>query len=337
MKAIALVQPPHEPAMAGTFFGYLLGDGWDVEGFGAQEDVPDDVAAETEFILAALAPVDGSLIRRCPKLRLIQVPGHGFEHVDVDAARAAGVPVATVASSGAEAHTVAEWAILMAGAASRRLTEGHNALKSGEFANVTLMQAGVFELAGKTIGIVGLGRIGREVAKRARGFDMKIVYHDAYRPTPDVERELGVEYRDLDALLQESDVVTLHVPATGKTKALIGARELEMMKPESILVNTSRGPVVDHDALLDARDERGAAWMAAGWALATAQPGVVVVSNTPALTNAATALADSTFSGIPVLCITGGVGLDDRGKGHPGDQDQVAIAGPISKWSVLLE
>jgi phosphoglycerate dehydrogenase-like enzyme len=78
------------------------------------------------------------------------------------------------------------------------------------------------------------------------------VYHDAFRPAPDVERELGVEYRDLDALLQESDVVTLHVPATGKTKALIGARELDMMKPESILVNTSRGPVVDHDALVEA-------------------------------------------------------------------------------------
>ena len=89
--------------------------------------------------------------------------------------------------------------------------------------------------------------------------------------------------------------------------------------------------------IVDARDERGAAWMAAGWALATAEPGVVVVSNTPALTNAATALADSTFSGIPVVCITGGVALSDRGKGHPGDQDQAAIAEPISKWSVLLE
>ncbi|TMK54986.1 MAG: hypothetical protein E6G59_01070 [Actinobacteria bacterium] len=252
MKAIALVQPPHEPAMAGTFFGYLLGEGWEVKGFGAQEDVPDDVAAETEFILAALARVDASLIDRCRKLRLIQVPGHGFEHVDVEAARAAAVPVATVASSGAEAHTVAEWTILMAGAASRRLTQGHNALARGEFANVTLMQEGVFELAGKTIGIVGLGRIGREVAKRARGFDMKIVYHDAYRPGPDVEQQLGAEYRELDALLREADVVTLHVPATGKTKALIGARELEMMKPEAILVNTSRGPVVDHDALVDA-------------------------------------------------------------------------------------
>ncbi|HJT37294.1 MAG TPA: thiamine pyrophosphate-binding protein, partial [Actinomycetota bacterium] len=89
--------------------------------------------------------------------------------------------------------------------------------------------------------------------------------------------------------------------------------------------------------IIDARDERGAAWMAAGWALATAEPGVVIVSNTPALTNAATALADSTFSGIPVVCITGGVSLDDRGKGHPGDQDQAAIAAPISKWSARAD
>lgn len=256
-KAIALVQPPHEPAMAGMFFGALLGEGWEVAGYDSQGSVPDDVAAEAEFIIAALAPVDGGLIKRCPNLRLIQVPGHGFEHVDLEAARAAGVPVATVASSGAEAHTVAEWAIVMAAAASRRLTEGHNAMKRGEFANVTLMQAGVFELAGKTIGIVGLGRIGREVAKRARGFDMRVVYHDAFRPAPDVERELGVEYRDLDALLQESDVVTLHVPQTSKTTALIGARELGLMKHEAILVNTSRGPVIDHDALVDAlRDKR---------------------------------------------------------------------------------
>jgi acetolactate synthase-1/2/3 large subunit len=89
--------------------------------------------------------------------------------------------------------------------------------------------------------------------------------------------------------------------------------------------------------IIDARDERGAAWMAAGWALATAEPGVVVVSSTPALTNAATALADSTFSGIPVVCITGGVALSDRGKGHPGDQDQAEIAAPMSKRSQRLD
>lgn len=252
MRAIVLVQPPHDSSVAGTFFTHLLGEGWTVSGYSAQEDVPDDEAAEAEFLIAALAPVGASLLERAPKLRLIQVPGHGFDHVDIAAAGMAGVPVATVASSGAEAHTVAEWAILMAGAASRKLVDGHNALARGDFANVSLMQGGVFELAGKTIGIVGLGKIGREVAKRARAFDMKIVYHDAFRPSQDVELLLAAEYRHLDALLAEADVITIHIPSSKATSGYIGAREIALMKHEAILVNTSRGPVVDHDALVEA-------------------------------------------------------------------------------------
>jgi phosphoglycerate dehydrogenase-like enzyme len=251
-NAVVLVASPHDPAVAEPFFGYLLGDGWTVRGFSSQDDVPDDVAGEAEFVIAALSPTGAPLIGRAPKLRLIQVPGHGYDHVDVPAARAAGVPVATVASSGAEAHTVAEWAILMAGAASRRLVQGHNALARGEFATMTLMQAGVFELAGKTIGIVGLGRIGREVVKRARAFDMHVIYHDAFRLRPEDEDDLGIAYRELDALLGEADVITIHVPSMPSTRGLIGKREIELCKREAIIVNTARGDVVDHDALVDA-------------------------------------------------------------------------------------
>ena len=250
MNAIVLVRPPYDPAVAGPFFGHLLGDGWTVEAAAGQDDVSDASAARADVIITALVPVDGALFKRCPRLKLVQTPSHGYEHIDLADARAAGVPVATIASSGAEAHTVAEWAILVAGAASRRLVQGHNALASGEFANIAQMQTGVFELAGKTIGIVGFGRIGREVAKRARAFDMRVLYHDRFRPSADVESSAGVEYRDLDALLAESDVVTLHVPASGS--AVIGARELNLMKHEAILVNTARGEVVDHDALVEA-------------------------------------------------------------------------------------
>ncbi|MFA5890500.1 MAG: 2-hydroxyacid dehydrogenase [Actinomycetota bacterium] len=252
MKAIVLLEPRHDPSVAGPFFGHLLGEGWDVTGYCDQNDVPDDVAAEADCIIAALSPVDATLIKRCPNLKLIQVPGHGFDHVDVADARAAGVPVATVASSGAEAHTVAEWTILTAGAMSRRLVQGHNAMARGEFANMALMQAGVFELAGKTIGIVGLGRIGREVAKRARGFDMKIVYFDPVRASAEVEREVGVEFRSLDELVAESDVITLHVPATPDTVGMIGARQFESMKPQAIIVNTARGSLIDHDSFVEA-------------------------------------------------------------------------------------
>ncbi|HEX9776299.1 MAG TPA: NAD(P)-dependent oxidoreductase [Actinomycetota bacterium] len=252
MNAIVLVAPPHNPDLAGPFFSHLLGEGWDVHGYGDQAAVPDDVAAEADVLIAALAPVDGTLVKRCPKLRLIQVPGHGFDHVDLEAANAAGVPVATIASSGAEAHTVAEWTILIAGAASRKLVPGHTALAEGRFVNVELMQSGIFELAGKTIGIVGFGRIGREVAKRARAFDMRVLYHDPSPPPPEVERQLGATAVPFDELLRAADVVTLHVPASGSTAALIGAEQFALMKHEAILVNTSRGPVVDHDALVEA-------------------------------------------------------------------------------------
>jgi phosphoglycerate dehydrogenase-like enzyme len=250
MEAIALV--PREPDLAALFFGGLLGEGWSVRAFLTPADVPDDLAARAEVIIAAITPVDASLIGRCGALRLIQVPGHGFEHVDVSAAHTAGVPVCTVQSSGAEAHTVAEWAILAAGALSRRMIEGHNTLSGGTYANMALLQQGVFELAHKTIGIIGLGRIGREVAKRARAFDMTVWYFDALRPSPKEEEDMGVTFVELDDLLARADIVTIHVPATSKTRGLIGARELAMMSGNAILVNTARGDIVDHDALVDA-------------------------------------------------------------------------------------
>ncbi|MFN2613632.1 MAG: 2-hydroxyacid dehydrogenase [Actinomycetota bacterium] len=252
MHAIVLVQPPYDPEVAGPFFKHLLGEGWETSAFAEQASVPDDVAARAEFIISALSPVDATLIKRCPNLKLIQTPSHGFEHISVADAGSAGVPVATIAGSGAEAHTVAEWAVLMAGAASRRLVGGHDMLRRGKFGNVTLMQSGVFELAGKTIGIVGFGRIGREVAKRARAFDMRVLYHDPFRPSSDVERRFDAEYRELDDLLREADIVTLHVPASSGTRALIGTRELELMKHEAVLVNTARGSIIDHDALVAA-------------------------------------------------------------------------------------
>lgn len=250
MNVIAMV--PREPALAAQFFGGILGEGFEVTAALSPADVTDDVAEKAEIIIAAITTVDEDLIRRCAKLRLIQVPGHGFDHVDLRAAHAAGVPVCTVQSSGAEAHTVAEWTILAAGALSRRIVQGHNTLSSGEYATMTLLQSGVFELAYKTIGIIGLGRIGREVAKRARGFDMKVVYHDAVRLSGEKEAAMGVTFLGMDELLSTADIVTVHVPASAATRGMIGARELSLMSPNAILVNTARGNIVEHDALVEA-------------------------------------------------------------------------------------
>jgi phosphoglycerate dehydrogenase-like enzyme len=247
---IALIPPPSDPSVASFAYGDILGAGWTIKGFGDQGAIPDDVAAAAEFVVAPPPlTVDARLITRAPKLRLIQVPGHGFDHINLRDARRAGVPVATVASSGAETHTVAELTILLAGVASRRVIEGDRLVREGGWGNLAMLQHGILELAGKTIGIIGFGRIGREVARRARAFDMRVVYHCPARLTREQDAQLGVEFRDLEALLAESDIVSLHLPLTAQTRGLIDKRRLALMKSSAVLVNTARGPLVDAAAL----------------------------------------------------------------------------------------
>jgi len=199
--------------------------------------------------------VDASLLRRAPKLRLIQIPGHGFDHIDLAAARAAGVPVATVASSGAETGTVAEMAILLAGAALRRMVEADRFVREGGWGNLEMLQRGICEMSGKTIGTVGFGRIGREVARRARAFDLRVLYCNPAPVAKEVEAEFGAEFKELDVLLAESDIVSLHLPLTADTRGLMGAEKLALMKSQAVLVNTARGPLVDAAALAAALSE----------------------------------------------------------------------------------
>jgi phosphoglycerate dehydrogenase-like enzyme len=253
MLAVALVPPSADPKIAEAAYPAVLGEGWTVRAYNEAAEVPDAVAAEAEFLLPPPPrTVDASLLKRMPKLRLIQVPGHGYDHVNLDDARAAGVPVATVAGSGAEAHTVAEMAIILAGVASRRVLEADAFMRGGGWGSFAMLQHGVFELAGKTLGLVGFGRIGREVLKRALAFDMRVLYYDVVKA--EVE---GAEFRDLDALLGEADVVSLHTPLTPETEGLINDRTLALMKPTAVIVNTARGPLVDAPALAKAlRDGR---------------------------------------------------------------------------------
>ncbi len=227
-----------------------------MKAFRDEAEVPDAVAAEADFLLAAAgARVTEAFISRAPRLRLIQVPGHGFDHVDLEAASRAGVPVATVASSGAEAGTVAEMALLLAGVAARRILDGDRMVKEGRWGQQEMLSLGVFELSGKTLGILGLGRIGRELARRARGFGMRLLYHDVVRPPREVEGELGVEWRSLEDLLAESDIVSLHLPLTEETRGIINERTIALMKPGAILVNTARGALLDSEAVARALRE----------------------------------------------------------------------------------
>ena len=197
--------------------------------------------------------VDEDLLAACPGLRVVSNMAVGLDNVDVDAATRHGVLVGH--TPGVLTETTADFAFVLLLATARRVVEADSFVRQGAWraaggwSPTTLVGA---DLHGATLGIVGLGRIGRAVAQRARGFAMRILYHSR-RPRTELEAELGLIYTPtLDDLLAQSDFVTLHVPLTPETRHLLGERELALMKPAAILVNTSRGAVVDQGALVQA-------------------------------------------------------------------------------------
>ena len=204
-------------------------------------------ALEAEYYLGLARQMGGEFFRAAPKLRLVQLLSAGYDRVDAEAARKAGVPVAN--NGGANAVAVAEHTLMLMLAVLKRLVRLHNDVVAGRWRASDPGDARVYELAGKTIGIVGLGNIGKKVARRAAAFDMDVRYHDIKRLTEDEEDALGVRFALFTELLRAADVVSLHVPLDDSTRKMLGAREFAMMKPTAILVNTCRGPVVDEDAL----------------------------------------------------------------------------------------
>jgi phosphoglycerate dehydrogenase-like enzyme len=188
-------------------------------------------------------PFDAGVLANSPALRVIARVGVGIDSIDLDAATAHGVAVTV--TPGVNEATVADHTIALMLAALRRICEQDAAVRRGEW-NRTGDHA-AWLLSGGTVGLVGFGHIGRIVAERLRGFDVRVVVNDPIEP-----REPCVEAMNLDALLAASDVVSLHVPLLPTTRGLIGARELALMSPRAILVNTARGAVVDEEALADA-------------------------------------------------------------------------------------
>jgi phosphoglycerate dehydrogenase-like enzyme len=183
------------------------------------------------------------------KVRLLQLLSAGYDKIDVQGLAQAGIPVAD--NGGANAPTVAEHALLLMLAVYRKLPMHHDALQRGEW--IGLREGlSLRELRGKQVGIVGFGRIGRDIARMVNGFLATPVYADAMAAPAQVERELGVQRLELDELLATSDVVTLHTPLNESTRGLIDAAALSRMKRSAILVNTSRGPVVNEADLVAA-------------------------------------------------------------------------------------
>ena len=184
--------------------------------------------------------------RSAPNLKLVQLLSAGYDAVDIEAARAAGVPVCN--NGGANAISVAEHAIMLMLTVSRRVVWQHASVRGGRWRGNGPAPA-MYELHDKTLGIVGLGTIGKKVARLARAFGMKVIYTDVRRLTEDEEDAIGVKFRLLKELMSASDFISLNVPLNASTKHMIGAGELALMKPTAIIVNTSRGPVIDEPAL----------------------------------------------------------------------------------------
>jgi len=185
--------------------------------------------------------------RQAPRLKLFQLPIAGYEQVDL--ARAARHGVIVTNNGGSNAISVAEHVFLLTLALLRHMFFHHRTVADGSW--VCLKHQNI-ELFGKTLGIVGLGYVGQAVATRARAFGMRVLYNDIRRPDPAFVREHGLEPRAFEALMRESDVVSLHVPLTSKTRHMVNRTSLGWMRPTGVLINAARGGVVDEEALYEA-------------------------------------------------------------------------------------
>lgn len=191
--------------------------------------------------------IDKSICEKMRKVKLIQQPSTGYDHIDVETCAKRGIPVANI--GGANAISVAEHTIMLALMLLKRAIYAHNKLVNGSWTQGELMNI-IGEVYGKIWGILGMGRIGREVAVRAKALGAKVIYYDIERKK-DIE-DMGIEYRPFNKLLSESDILSIHVPLTSTTRSMIGERELRIMKPNAIIINVSRGEIVDENALAKA-------------------------------------------------------------------------------------
>lgn len=222
----------------------------------AEVRVEDDLEEQldgTYYILRGFPMGAKEIAKLSPKARLLHRWGVGFDSVDIEAAGRRGIAVSICA--GVNAQPVAEHTVLLMLASYRRLPELLIRAREGRKDKEDIIGRS-WLIEGKTVGLVGLGSIGRRVARMIRGFGAEVAYYDPYRAAPETEQELGVRFLPLDELLRVSDIVSLHMPLLESTKHLIDAEAIAKMKPSALLVNTARGGIVDTDALLKALEER---------------------------------------------------------------------------------
>jgi phosphoglycerate dehydrogenase-like enzyme len=211
-----------------------------------------DIAAalhEAEYLLGFVRFLPDDAYTQATRLKLVQVLSAGYDRVNIAGARKAHIPICS--NGGANAVAVAEHTIMLMLAVYRKLAAFHQNVAGGRWHQGMPRTVDIYELEGKTVGLMGLGHIGQQVARRLKGFDTHTIYYDTIRRSPEEEARLGVQYVPFHTLLETADVVSLHVPLNDSTRHLIDAAALGRMKPKAILINTCRGEVVDEVALID--------------------------------------------------------------------------------------
>ena len=205
---------------------------------------------DAEYLLGFLRFIPDEAFQQASKLKLIQVLSAGYDSVNIPGARAARIPICT--NGGANSVAVAEHTIMLMLAVYRKLAAYHPNVAAGRWNEGIPRSVDIYEMEGKTVGLVGLGNIGQQVAKRLKGFDCNIIYYDTFRRSPEEEAQLAAEYVSLETLLETSDIVSLHVPLNDHTRGMINADSFRRMKPKSVLINTCRGEVVEEPDLVEA-------------------------------------------------------------------------------------
>jgi len=233
----------------------MLGEHFDIESNQA------DIRRSSGELAAALADKDGAVIStsdrvdaalldQCPRLKIVANVGVGYNNLDLPAITAHGVMATN--TPGVLTDSVADYTFGLVIATCRRMTEGEHYLREGQWKGTYLKQMLGMDVHGATLGIIGFGRIGQTVAKRARGFDMNILYHNRQRLGPAEEARHEAHYRGKNDLLREADIVVLLTPYTPESHHMIGAAEIALMKPTAVLINVARGGIVDDAGLIEA-------------------------------------------------------------------------------------
>jgi len=205
--------------------------------------------SQAQYLITAAFPIKRQLLEKAPHVKLIQKTGSGVDNIDLIAA--AEMEIMVSSTPGVNSTSVAEMTIGMILCLYRKLHFLDRETKQGKWLMFEYRPF-MFEMKGKTHGIIGIGSIGKQVARLSKGFGTKIIYFDAYRLSPEKEKELGVSYVPLKDLLSKADIMSLHVPLLPETKNMIGEKEFALMKPNAILINVARGNIVDELALAQA-------------------------------------------------------------------------------------